>query len=45
MEDISRRNLLAVGGAGAVITAASAAHGASFGNPDEPPEEIGRAHV
>jgi oxalate decarboxylase len=38
MEDISRRNLLAVGGAGAVITAASAAHGASFGNPDEPPE-------
>jgi oxalate decarboxylase len=34
----SRRNLLAVGGAGAVVTAASAANAASFGNPDQPAE-------
>jgi len=41
MEDIrslSRRNLLAVGAAGAVVTAAAAANAAAFGNPDEPPE-------
>jgi oxalate decarboxylase len=34
----SRRNLLAMGGAGAVVTAASAANAASFGNPDQPAE-------
>lgn len=34
----SRRSLLSVGTVGAVVTAASAAKAASFGNPDQPPE-------
>src|ERR1700751_3389700 len=34
----SRRNLLVVGTTGAVVTAASTANAASFGNPDEPAE-------
>jgi oxalate decarboxylase len=34
----SRRDLLAVGSAGAVVTATSAANAASFGNPDQPAE-------
>jgi oxalate decarboxylase len=38
IRSLSRRNLLAVGAAGAVVTAAAAAHAASFGNPDEPAE-------
>jgi oxalate decarboxylase len=38
LASFSRRNLLAVGGAGAVVTAASAANAASFGNPDQPAE-------
>src|SRR5690242_20740918 len=33
----SRRDMLAVSAAGAVMTA-SAAHAASFGNPDQPPQ-------
>ena len=33
----SRRDVLAVSAAGAVMTA-SAAHAASFGNPDQPPQ-------
>jgi oxalate decarboxylase len=37
MEEVSRRSLLTVGAAGALV-AASAAHAASFGNPDAPPE-------
>jgi oxalate decarboxylase len=36
--NLSRRNLLAAGAAGAVMTSASAARAASFGNPDEPAE-------
>jgi oxalate decarboxylase len=35
---LSRRRLLAASAAGAVLTGASAANAASFGNPDEPPE-------
>jgi oxalate decarboxylase len=35
---LSRRNLLAAGAAGAVITSAAAARAASFGNPDDPAE-------
>jgi oxalate decarboxylase len=38
IRSLSRRNLLAVGAASAVVTAAAAANAASFGNPDEPPE-------
>ena len=38
VRSLSRRNLLAVGAASAVVTAAAAANAASFGNPDEPPE-------
>jgi oxalate decarboxylase len=38
IRSLSRRNLLAVGAAGAVVTAAAVAHAASFGNPDEPAE-------
>ena len=36
MEDRSRREILALGAAGGVIFAASAAHAAGFGNPDQP---------
>jgi oxalate decarboxylase len=36
--NLSRRNLLAAGAAGAVVTSVSAARAASFGNPDEPAE-------
>ena len=35
---LSRRNLLAAGAAGAAVTAASPAHAATFGNPDQPAE-------
>jgi oxalate decarboxylase len=35
---LSRRNLLAAGVAGAVVTTASAANAATFGNPDQPAE-------
>ena len=35
---LSRRHLLAASAAGAVLTGVSAAHAATFGNPDEPPE-------
>ena len=38
IHSLSRRNLFAVGAAGALITAASAANAASFGNPDQPAE-------
>ena len=38
IRSLSRRNLLAVGAAGAAITAAAVANAASFGNPDEPAE-------
>jgi oxalate decarboxylase len=37
MDEFSRRSLLSVSAAG-VVVAASAAHAASFGNPDLPPE-------
>src|SRR6478672_6326722 len=36
--NLSRRNLLAAGAAGAIITSAAAARAASFGNPDDPAE-------
>ena len=35
---LSRRHLLAASAAGAVLTGASVANAATFGNPDEPPE-------
>jgi oxalate decarboxylase len=35
---ISRRNMLTATAAGAIVTAATAASAASFGNPDEPPQ-------
>jgi oxalate decarboxylase len=38
MDSLSRRNMLATGTAGAVAAVAPAAHAASFGNPDQPPE-------
>jgi oxalate decarboxylase len=38
MEPVSRRNLLSLGAAGGAVFAATAAHAASFGNPDRPPE-------
>jgi oxalate decarboxylase len=34
----SRRKILALGAAGGVAVAATAAHAATFGNPDEPPQ-------
>jgi oxalate decarboxylase len=37
MDEFSRRSLLSISAAG-VVVAASAAHAASFGNPDLPPE-------
>src|ERR1700759_2322079 len=36
--NLSRRNLLASGVAGAVMTSAAGARAATFGNPDDPPE-------
>jgi oxalate decarboxylase len=36
--NLSRRNLLVAGVAGAVVTSVSVGHAASFGNPDEPAE-------
>jgi oxalate decarboxylase len=38
LPSFSRRDLLVVGTTGAVVTAASAANAASFGNPDQPAE-------
>jgi oxalate decarboxylase len=38
MDSLSRRTVLAAAAAGSVVTAASAANAASFGNPDEPPQ-------
>ena len=35
---ISRRNMLAATAGGAMVTAATTARAASFGNPDEPPQ-------
>lgn len=40
MDSLSRRNLLAAAAAGTVMTAASAAQAASFGNPDRPPQGV-----
>jgi oxalate decarboxylase len=38
MDQFSRRKILALGAAGGVAVAATAAHAATFGNPDEPPQ-------
>ena len=38
MERLSRRHILAGAAAGGIVTAAASARGASFGNPDEPPQ-------
>jgi oxalate decarboxylase len=38
MKELSRRNILAATAAGGVATVAAAAHAASFGNPDMPPQ-------
>jgi oxalate decarboxylase len=38
MDALSRRKILALGAAGAVVAGASAASAASFGNPDQPPQ-------
>jgi oxalate decarboxylase len=38
MSLLSRRKVLAFGAAGGVAAAATAAHAASFGNPDAPPQ-------
>ena len=38
LSSLSRRRLLAAGAAGVVVTAASVASAASFGNPDQPAE-------
>lgn len=38
MDDLSRRTLLALSAVGGAAVAAGAAHAATFGNPDEPPE-------
>jgi oxalate decarboxylase len=38
MDTLSRRRILALGAAGGVMAATTAAHAATFGNPDEPPQ-------
>lgn len=38
MDPLSRRQMLALGAAGGAVAAATAAHAASFGNPDQPAE-------
>jgi oxalate decarboxylase len=38
LSSFSRRRLLAAGAAGVVVTAASGANAATFGNPDQPAE-------
>jgi oxalate decarboxylase len=44
MKELSRRNILAATAAGGVATVAAAAHAASFGNPDTPPQGAINTH-
>ncbi len=45
MPDMSRRKMLSAAAAGGAAVAATAAHAASFGNPDHPPQGAVNAHT